>query len=66
MKNITSGALPTADITDKNTAAKARLKLFNHYLNHKVNSERTVLENIIFSFNKKYIPERYSIKPNDN
>ena len=66
MKNITSGALPTADITDKNTAAKARLKLFNHYLNHKVNSERTVLENIIISFNKKYIPERYSIKPNEN
>ena len=66
MKNITSGALPTANITGKNTAAKARLKLFKHYLNHKVNSERTVLENIIISFNKKYRPERYFIKPNEN
>ena len=66
MKNITSGALPTADITDKNVAAKARLKLFNHYLNHKVNSDRTVLENIIISFNKKYRPETYFIKSNEN
>ncbi len=66
MKNITSGALPTADITDKNVAAEARLKLFNHYLNHKVNSDRTVLENIIISFNKKYRPERYFIKSNEN
>ena len=66
MKNITSGALPTADITDENAAAKARLKLFNHFLNHKVNSERTVLENIIISFNKKYRPERYFIKSNEN
>ena len=66
MKNITSGALPTADITDENAAAKARLKLFNHFLNHKVNSERTVLENIIISFNNKFRPERYFIKPNKN
>ena len=66
MKNITSGALPTADIVDKNFGAKARLELFNHYLTHKVNSERTVLENIIISFNKKYIPERYSIITNEN
>ena len=66
MKNITSGALPTADITDKNCAAKARLELFKHYLTHKVNSERTVLENIIISFNKKYRPERYFIKSNEN
>ncbi len=66
MKHITSGALPTADIVDKNFGAKARLELFNHYLTHKVNSERTVLENIIISFNKKYIPERYSIITNEN
>ena len=66
MKNITSGALPTADITDENAAAKARLKLFNHFLNHKVNSERTVLENIIISFNKKYRPEKYFIESNEN
>ena len=66
MKNFTSGALPTADITDKNSAVIARLELFNHYLTHKVNSERTVLENIIISFNKKYRPERYFIKSNEN
>ncbi|MFL2901916.1 MAG: hypothetical protein ACJZ36_03035 [Candidatus Pelagibacter sp.] len=66
MKNITSGALPTADITDKSSAGKARLELFKHYLTHKVNSERTVLENIIISFNKKYRPERYFIKSNEN
>lgn len=66
MKHITSGALPTADIVDKNLVAKARLELFNHYLAHKVNSDNTVLENIIISFNKKYIPERYSIKQSEN
>ena len=66
MKNFISGALPTADTTDKNFAAKARLKLFSHYLTHKVNSERTVLENIITSFNKKYKPEVYFIKSSDN
>ena len=66
MKYIAFGALPTALTTDKNLKAKARLELFNHYLSHKVNSERTVLENIIISFNKKYRPERYSIKPNEN
>ena len=66
MKYIAFGALPTALTTDKNLKAKARLELFNHYLSHKVNSERTVLENIIISFNKKYRPERYSITPNEN
>lgn len=66
MKNILSGALPTADIADKNSAAEARLELFNHFLKHKVNSEKTVLENIIISFNKKYRPERYLIKTNEN
>ena len=66
MKHIISGALPTADIADKNIARKARLELFNHYLTHKVNSERTVLENIIISFNKKYRPEKYFVKPNEN
>ena len=66
MKYIAFGALPTELTTDKNLKAKARLELFNHYLSHKVNSERTVLENIIISFNKKYRPERYSIIPNEN
>jgi DNA-directed RNA polymerase specialized sigma subunit len=66
MKYIDFCALPTELTTDKNFKAKARLELFNHYLSHKVNSERTVLENIIISFNKKYRPERYSIIPNEN
>ena len=66
MKYIAFGALPTALTTDKNLKAKARLELFNHYLSHKVNSERTVLENIIISFNNKYRPERYSIRQSEN
>ncbi len=66
MYKTLSGALPTADITDENFAGQARLDLFNHFLNHKVNSERTVLENIIISFNKKYRPERYFVKPDEN
>ena len=66
MKNITSGALPTKKTADTNFSKITRLELFNHYLEHKVNSERTVLENIIISFNNKYRPERYSIRQSEN
>ena len=58
-----SGELPTTNTTGS-TAAK--LALFNHYLNHKVNSSRTVLENIIISFGRNYIPERYLIQSHKN
>ena len=66
MKNITLGALPTTNIADNKVAYKVRLELFNHYLSHKVNSEDTVCENIIISFNKKYKPEKYFLKSNEN
>lgn len=55
--------LPTTNIS--NIRAE-KLELFNHYLNHKVNSNRTVLENIIISFGNSYIPERYLIKSHKN
>ena len=66
MNKILLGALPTTNIDNKNSASKARLELFNHYINHKVNSKRTVMENIISSFNKKYKPERYFVRSHEN
>ena len=56
------------ELNTKKTVSAETLKLglFNHYLNHKVNSENTVIENIIISFNKKYKPEKYLIKSNEN
>lgn len=65
MYKTLSGALPTSDITDTKFAHKAKLELFNHYINHKVNSHKTVLENIIISFNKDYKPETYFYQPNN-
>ena len=55
--------LPT---TNTSNIRAEKLKLFNHYLTHKVNSSRTVLENIIISFGKSYIPERYFVKSYKN
>ena len=63
MLKLKSSELPTTKTTGS-TAAK--LALFNHYLNHKVNSSRTVLENIIISFGSNYIPERYLIQSHKN
>ena len=63
MLQLKSGELPTTNTTGSRAA---KLVLFNHYLNHKVNSNRTVLENIIFSFGRNYIPERYFIKSHKN
>ena len=63
MLKLKSSELPTTKTTSS-TAAK--LALFNHYLNHKVNSSRTVLENIIISFGSNYIPERYLIQSHKN
>ncbi len=63
MLQLKSGELPTTNTTGS-TAAK--LALFNHYLNHRVNSSRTVLENIIISFGRNYIPERYLIQSHKN
>ena len=63
MLKLKSSELPTTKTTGS-TAAK--LALFNHYLNHKVNSSRTVLENIIISFGSNYIPERYLIQSHRN
>lgn len=49
--------------TDQKTLSRAtKLALFNHYINHKINSKKTVLENIISSLSKNYIPERYFLK----
>ena len=66
MKNITLGALPTTNIASNKVAYKVRLELFNHYLSHQVNSEDAGCENIIISFNKKYKPEKYFLKSNEN
>ncbi len=55
--------LPT---TNTSNIRAEKLELFNHYLTHKVNSSRTVLENIIISFGKSYIPERYFVKSYKN
>ena len=63
MLKLKSSELPTTKTTSS-TAAK--LALFNHYLNHKLNSSRTVLENIIISFGSNYIPERYLIQSHRN
>lgn len=54
------GELPTSNCKNINRAAK--LELFNHYLNHKINSSKTVLENIICAFNNQYKPEKYYFK----
>ena len=69
MKNITSGALPTANIAENNKALSAnRLELFNHYLSHKgsdipnakrKSSNKPVIESIIQKFGRRYIPERF-------
>lgn len=66
MKNITFGALPADTTVDYNLLRVHRTKLFNHYINHKIDSSNTVLENIIISFNNKYRPERYLFKQNLN
>ncbi len=58
------GELPTSDYKNINRAAK--LELFNHYLNHKINSSKTVLENIICSFNNQYRPEKYYFRSSNN
>tara|TARA_B100000963_G_scaffold278489_1_gene246875 strand:+ start:3457 stop:4419 length:963 start_codon:yes stop_codon:yes gene_type:complete len=63
MLKLKSSELPTTNTTGSRAA---KLALFNHYLNHKINSNRTVLENIIFSFGGNYIPERYLIKSHKN
>lgn len=62
MLNLISGELSTASSSDTKAL---RLELFNHFLNHKINSNRTVLENIIGSFNKDYKPETYYYEPNN-
>ena len=71
MQNLLNGELPTN--INKNNSEAARHQLFHHYLGHKVsdipgskvkNSNKTVLECIVKSFNKKYKPETYSIRLN--
>ena len=69
MKNITSGALPAADIAENNKASRAkRLELFNHYLNHKgsdiknarrKSTNKAVIESIIQKFGRQYVPEKF-------
>jgi hypothetical protein len=69
MKNITLGALPTADIAEiKKASSVNRLVLFNHYLNHKgsdipnarrKSSNKPVIESIIQKFGRQYIPEKF-------
>ena len=63
MLKLKSSELPTTKTTG---STDAKLALFNHYLNHKLNSSRTVLENIIISFGSNYIPERYLIQSHRN
>ena len=63
MLKLKSSELPTTNTTGSRAT---KLLLFKHYLNHKVNSNRTVLENIIISFGNNYIPERYLIKSHKN
>ena len=59
MLNKNNSELPT----DQKTLSRAtKLALFNHYINHRINSKKTVLENIISSLSKNYIPERYFLK----
>ena len=63
MNNLQKGALPTVTKNiDKSTDRNARIDLFNHYINHKLNSKKTVLENIINTFNREYRPEKYLVK----
>ena len=67
MLKLQHGELPT-NLHNKSDAIKHLL--FHHYLNHKVsdidgskiNSDITVLECIINSFNRKFKPETYSIE----
>ena len=57
-------------IKSQGNSCSKRNKLFFHYLNHKLkdipnsntNSDMSVLESIIKSFNNEYRPERYSKK----
>ncbi len=64
MLKFNSGELPTIKNNQSNRAKK--LKLFNHYLNHKLDSNKSVLEHIIYSFNKQYKPEIYYFKSTTN
>ena len=69
MNKIQNGALPTYIIAGDNKAHRAkRLELFNHYLNHKgtdipngkkYSTDRTVIESIIASFGRQYIPDSF-------
>ncbi len=76
MENFKTGALPTYIIAGDDKAHRAkRLELFNHYLNHKgtdipngkkYSTDRTVIESIIASFGRQYIPESFKIQTLDN
>ena len=68
MLKLLHGELPAN--TSNKTQDALKHQLFHHYLNHKlsdipgskINSDKSVLECIISSFNKEYQPERYSRK----
>jgi hypothetical protein len=62
MLNLKSGELPTLNTAN---IKAIKLELFNHFLNHKINSNKTVLENIIISFNRDYKPETYFYQSNN-
>ena len=57
MLNLILVSCPPPKNNQSNRAKK--LRLFNHYLNHKLDSNKSVLEHIIYSFNKQYKPEIY-------
>ena len=73
LKNL-NGELATSNQNQKaDFNRRIRLSLFNHYLNHRYNadgrskpSHKTVLENIIALYNRKYAPEKYEIKKDQN
>lgn len=64
MLKYKSGELPT--FKNANNTKAEKLKLFNHYLSHRVNSRKSVLENIIHSFSHQYKPENYYIQSSNN
>jgi len=63
MLKLNNSELPT--LKNENIRA-VKIALYNHYINHKLNSNKTVLENIINSFGKNYLPERYFFKSYKN
>ena len=63
MLKLNNSELPTLKNDD---VRAAKVALYNHYVNHKLNSNKTVLENIIISFGKNYLPERYFFKSYKN